>query len=128
MVDGHDDLRGLPPGTEILRNPRQTDEDQDVGFPDNSELIERHGKHFHLIGGSHRMALEVIHFVERRKGLLRKRELVEDKTVYLLPEGTDLMAARQIGYRLLDEEGLDREPLSADEGPPERAEGGSDGI
>jgi hypothetical protein len=99
----------LPPGTEILRNPTQTEEDQNVGFPVDSELIERHGKHFHLIGGSHRMAIEVIHFVERTRGLLKKRELVEDKTVYLLPEEIDLMEARNIGYRLLEEGRFDPE-------------------
>lgn len=96
-------LAGLPPGTEILRNPGDSEEDEEVGFPDDSELVERHGRHFHLIGGSQRMAIELIHFVERRKGLFKKRELVEDKTVYLLPEGTGLMAARKIGYRLLEE-------------------------
>ena len=113
MGDEQEDrLTDLPAGTEILHNPSQTDEDQDVGFPDDSELIERHGKHFHLIGGSDRMAIEVIHFVERKKGLLKKRELVEDKTVYVLPEGTDLMEARMIGYRLLEEGRLDPEAWS----------------
>ncbi|MEA2451984.1 MAG: hypothetical protein QOG04_694 [Actinomycetota bacterium] len=102
-VEQVDPSTGLPPGTEILRNPSQTREDQDVGFPEESELIERHGKYFHLIGGSQRMAIEVIHFLERRKGLFKKRELVEQKTVYLLPEGIDLMEARKIGYRLLEE-------------------------
>jgi hypothetical protein len=99
----NDQLTGLPVGTEILRNPTQAQQDKDVGFPDDTELIGRHGKHFHLIGGSHRMAIEVIHFVERREGPLKKLEQVEDKTVYLLPEGIDLMEARRIGYRLLDE-------------------------
>jgi hypothetical protein len=103
----NDRLTGLPVGTEILRNPTQAQEDKDVGFPDDTELIERHGKHFHLIGGSHRMAIEVIHFVERREGSLKKLEQVEDKTVYLLPEGIDLMEARRIGYRLLDESRVD---------------------
>lgn len=105
-------LPGLPPGTEILRNPVRGEEDESVGFPDESELIERHGKHFHLIGGSHRMAVEVIHFVERRKGFFKQRELVEDKTVYLLPEGTDLMEARKIGYRLLEEGRFDPDAKS----------------
>lgn len=94
----------LPEGTEVIRNPTGREEDEAVGFPDDSELLERHGKHFHLIGGSRRMAIEVIHFVERRKGVFEKKELLEDKTVYLLPEGTDLMEARRIGYRLLEEQ------------------------
>jgi hypothetical protein len=109
MGDEQEDLlRGLPPGTEILRKPSQSDEDQAVGFPEDSELIERHGKHFHLIGGSHRMAIEVIHFVERRRASFKKSELVEDKTVFLLPEGTELIEARRIGYRLLEEGRLGR--------------------
>ena len=98
-----DPLPGLPPGTEILRNPSSDTMDEEVGFPDESEFIERHGRHFHLLGGSERMAIEVIHFVERRKGFFKQLELVEDKTVYVLPEGTDLMEARRIGYRLLEE-------------------------
>lgn len=105
-------LTGLPPGTEILRNPGDPEEDEEVGFPDDSEFIERHGRHFHLIGGSQRMAIEVIHFVERKKGLFKQRELVEDKTVYLLPEGIDLLEARKIGYRLLDEGRFDPGPRS----------------
>lgn len=93
---------GLPPGTEILRNPSPDTMDEEVGFPDESELIERHSRHFHLLGGSERMAIEVIHFVERRKGFFKRLELVEDKTACVLPEGTDLMEARRIGYRLLE--------------------------
>lgn len=96
-------LPGLPAGTEIIRNPSSKEEDAAVGFPDDSELLERHGKHFHLLGGSRRMAIEVIHFVEHHKGLLKSDELVKDKTVYLLPEGTSLLDARRVGYRLLEE-------------------------
>lgn len=51
------------------------------------------------------MAIEVTHFLERRKGVFKKKELVEDKTIYLLPEGTNLMEARRIGYRLLEDKG-----------------------
>lgn len=92
----------LPPGTTVIHNPSAKEQDEVVGHPDDSELLERHGKRFHLIGGSQRMAIEVIHFVERHKGLLKKSELVEDRTIYVLPEGVDLMEARRIGYRLLD--------------------------
>jgi hypothetical protein len=93
----------LPQGTEIIHNPSVRARDEAVGFPDGSELLERHGKHFHLIGGSRRMAIEVTHFFERSKGVFKKKELVKDTTVYLLPEGTDLMEARRIGYRLLED-------------------------
>lgn len=92
----------LPPGTTVIHNPSAKEQEEVVGHPDDSELLERHGKRFHLIGGSQRMAIEVIHFVERHKGLLKKSELVEDRTIYVLPEGVDLMEARRIGYRLLD--------------------------
>lgn len=96
-------LPGLPAGTEIIRNPSSREEYEAMGLPDDSELLERHGKHFHLIGGSHRMAIEVIHFVEHHRGLLKNDELVEDKTIYLLPEGTSLLDARRMGYGLLEE-------------------------
>lgn len=51
----------------MIRNPSWKKEDDAVGFPDDSELLERHGKHFHFIGGSRQMARELIHFVEHRK-------------------------------------------------------------
>jgi hypothetical protein len=95
---------GLPEGTEVIHNPSGEEEYDAVGFPDRSELDERHGKHFHLIGGSKRIAIEVVHFVERRRGFFRPPELEEDKTVYLLPVGTSYLEARRIGYRLLDQE------------------------
>ena len=94
----------LPEGTEVIRNPSGDQEYDSVGFPDESAVVERHGKHFHLIGGSRRMAIEVVHYVERRQGFLKPPELEEDTTIYLLPVGTDLLEARRIGYRLLDEQ------------------------
>jgi hypothetical protein len=93
----------LPQGTEVIHNPSVKERDEAIGFPDDSELFERHGRHFQLVGGSRRMAIEVTHFFERRKGAFKKEELVKDTTVYLLPEGTDLTEARRIGYRLLED-------------------------
>ena len=92
----------LPEGTAILRNPVEEELRDAVGFPEDSELLERHGRHFHLIEGANRTILEVTHFVERRQGFLDDPHLEEDKTVYLLPEGTSLLEARRIGYRLLE--------------------------
>ena len=92
----------LPPGTRVIHNPSAEEQDEVLGHPEDSELLERHGKRFHLIGRSRRMAIEVIRYVERQKGLLKKSELVEDRTIYMLPEGVDLMEARRIGYRLLE--------------------------
>jgi hypothetical protein len=44
----------LPEGTAILRNPVEEDLGDAVGFPEDSELLERHGRHFHLIEGANR--------------------------------------------------------------------------
>lgn len=101
-VDRPDDPPELPAGTTVIHNPSAQEQDEAVGHPDDSELLERHGKRFHLIGGSQRMAIEVAHFVERREGLLKKSELVEDRTIYVLPKGVDLLEARRIGYRLIE--------------------------
>jgi hypothetical protein len=92
----------LPPGTSVVRNPSKEEFEETVGFPEDSELLERHGRYFHLIEGRNRTVLEVTHFVERTHGLLRKRQLEKERVVYLLPEGTTLLEARQAGYRLLE--------------------------
>jgi hypothetical protein len=92
----------VPPGTAVIRNPSKEEFDKTVGFPEDSELLERHGRYFHLIEGRNRTVLEVTHFVERRHGLLRRRQLEKERVVYLLPEGTTLLEARQVGYRLLE--------------------------
>jgi hypothetical protein len=91
----------LPEGTAVLHNPDERELHNSIGSPDESELLERHGRHFHLIEGSNRTIIEVTHFVERRHGLLRKPQLEKETTVYLLPAGTPLLEARRIGYRLL---------------------------
>lgn len=54
------------------------------------------------------MAIEVIHFDEHHRGLLKSDEIVEHKTVYLLPKGTSLLDVRRVG-------------LQADRGTTERA-------
>jgi hypothetical protein len=90
----------LPEGTAILRNPVEEDLGDAVGFPEDSELLERHGRHFHLIEGANRTILEVTHFVEQRHGF-HNPHLEQEKIVYLLPEGTSWLEARRIGYRLL---------------------------
>lgn len=93
-------VSALPPGTEIIHNPTSEDLNDEVGFSEESELLERHGKHFHLIEGDKRIAIEVTLFVERREQ--GRPVLVEDRTAYVLPEGTSLMEARRLGYELLD--------------------------
>lgn len=87
-------------GTEIIHNPAPGELEAEVGFPEESELLERHGGRFHLIDGHDRIAIELGHFVERREH--GRPELVEDRTVYVLPEGTSLFEARRIGYHLLE--------------------------
>jgi hypothetical protein len=99
---GHEHHLELPEGTAVIRNPDEHELQDSIGSPDDSELLESHGRHFHLIEGSNRTVIEVTHFVERRHGLLRKPQLEEEKTVYLLPSGTSLLEARRIGYRLLE--------------------------
>jgi len=92
----------LPEGTAVIHNPDERKLQDSIGSPEESELLERHGRHFHLIEGSNRTVIEVTHFVQRRHGLLGKPQLEEEKTVYLLPSGISLMEARRIGYRLLE--------------------------
>ncbi|MFN2526973.1 MAG: hypothetical protein ABR505_12045 [Actinomycetota bacterium] len=99
---GHLEELGLPDGTAILRNPSEDELRDAAGFPEDSELLERHGRRFHLIEGRDRTILEMVHFVERRHGVLRKPQIEEDTTIYLLPKGTSLLEARRIGYDLLE--------------------------
>lgn len=91
---------GVPEGTEIIHNPSHEELDSEVGFPEGSEPRERHGRHFHLIEGDRRIGIEVLHFVERREH--GHPDLVEDRTLYVLPEETTLREARRIGYDLLE--------------------------
>lgn len=100
---GKREISGLPEGTSIIHNPTQVDMDSHVGAAEGSDLLGRHGRRFHLINGSKRSAIEVTHFVEKRVGFLRKRELVLDRRVYVLPEGTSVHEARRIGDRLVEE-------------------------
>jgi hypothetical protein len=106
------DISGFPEGTRIIHNPTQTDFDSHVGAAEGSDLLGRHGRRFQLIEGSKRTAIEVIHFVERGKGFFRKKELVLDRSVYVLPEGTSLDEARRIGYRLVHEVHRSLPPIS----------------
>lgn len=91
---------GVPTGTEIIHNPGPGVLDAEVGFPEESELLERHGRRFHLVQGLDRIAIEVVHFVERYEQ--GRPDLVEDRTVYVLPQGTSVLEARRIGYDLLE--------------------------
>lgn len=99
-LPGEHAVSGRPTGTEIIHNPAPGELEAEVGFPEESELVERHGGRFHLIDGRDRIAIELGHFVERRGH--GRPELVEDRTVYVLPEGTSLFEARRIGYHLLE--------------------------
>lgn len=93
-------ISGVPEGTEIIHNPTRQEREQTIGFPDESEFLERHGRHFHLIEGSNRIVIEMAHYVVvRRHG---HEELVDERTLYVLPPGTDLLEARRIGYKLLE--------------------------
>lgn len=49
----------MPEGTEIIHNPTRQERDQTIGFPDESKFMERHGRHFHLIGGRNRIVIEM---------------------------------------------------------------------
>lgn len=109
---GEHDISGFPEGTHIIHNPTQADIDSHVGAAEGSDLLGRHGRRFHLIEGSKRTAIEVIHFVEGRGGFFRKKELVLDRSVYVLPEGTSLDEARRIGYRLVEEVHRSLRPIS----------------
>ena len=93
-------VSGVPTGTEIIHNPGPGELETEVGFPEESDLLERHGRRFHLIEGRDRIAIEWAHFVEPRGH--GRPQLVHDRTVYVLPQGTSLWEARRIGYHLLD--------------------------
>lgn len=97
---GEHSVSGVPTGTEIIHNPASGELDTEVGFPQESELIERHGKRFHLVQGRNRIAIEVMHFVPRHEH--GRPDLVRDRTVYVLPAETSLNEARRIGYDLLE--------------------------
>jgi hypothetical protein len=92
-------VSGVPEGTEIIHNPSSKEREETIGFPEESEFIERHGRRFHLIEGRNRIVIEMAHYVEvRRHG---HEELVDERTLYVLPLGTELLEARRIGYKLL---------------------------
>jgi hypothetical protein len=95
-----DSFSGLPPGTEIIHYPTREQRDDRVGFPQDSELLERNGKHLHLIEGDKRIALEVMQFVNQR--VHGHPEFVEHRTLYVFPESTSLIEAHRIGYELLE--------------------------
>jgi hypothetical protein len=97
---GEDSLSGLPPVTELIHNPTRDQRDDRVGFPEDSELLERHGKHLHLVEGDKHIALEVMHFV--KQPVHDHPEFVEDRTLYVFPDSTSLVEARRIGYELLE--------------------------
>jgi hypothetical protein len=99
----------MPTGTEIIHNPAPGELEVEVGFSKESELLERHGGRIHLIDGHDRIAIELGCLVEHREH--GRPELVEDHTVYVLPEGTSLFEARRIGYHLLEND-LPRTPIS----------------
>ena len=40
-------VSGVPEGTEIIHNPTRQERERTIGFPDESEFLERHGMHFH---------------------------------------------------------------------------------
>jgi hypothetical protein len=100
-VPGEHIVSGMPTGTGIIHNPVPGELETAVGFPEGSELLERNGGRFHLIDGHRRIAIELGRLVECREH--GRPELVEDRTVYVLPEGTSLLEARRIGYHLLDQ-------------------------
>jgi hypothetical protein len=107
-VPGEHVVSGMPTGTEIIHNPAPGELEVEVGFSKESELLERHGGRIHLIDGHDRIAIELGCLVEHREH--GRPELVEDHTVYVLPEGTSLFEARRIGYHLLEKIG--QEPRS----------------
>ena len=84
-----------------MHHPSQADMDGRVGAPQGSELLGHRGTRFHLIDGSRRKAIEVTHFVRVRRGFFRKEELVLDRILYVLPEGTTSVEARRIGSALV---------------------------
>jgi hypothetical protein len=92
---------GFPYGTQIIHNASEADRDKRVGAAEGSELLGHHGRRFHLIEGSHRKAIEVVHFIRVRRGFFRKTELVLDRILYVLPEGTSTFEARRIGHDLV---------------------------
>jgi hypothetical protein len=85
---GEHSVSGLPTGTEIIHNPTRRERETTIGLPHESEILERHGRHFHLIEGSNRIVIEMAHYVEvRRDG---QTELVDERTLYVLSPKTDL--------------------------------------
>jgi hypothetical protein len=92
---------GFPDDTQIIHNASEADRDKRVGAAEGSELLGHHGRRFHLIEGSHRKAIEVVHFIRVRRGFFRKTELVLDRILYVLPEGTSTFEARRIGHDLV---------------------------
>jgi hypothetical protein len=99
-LPGEHAVSGGPTGTEIIHNPAPGELEAEVGFPEESELLERNGGRIHLRDGHDRIAIELGRLVERCEH--GRPELVEDRTVYVLPEGTSLFEARRIGYHLLE--------------------------
>jgi hypothetical protein len=103
LVLGEDTAPALPTGTRVIHNPTPRELDRELGFPEESEVIERHGKRFHLIQGRDRTAIEIARFVETHGH--GRPKLVEDRTVYVLQAGIDLDEARRIGCALLESAG-----------------------
>lgn len=93
-------VSGLPTGTQIIHNPTKREREEKIGFAEESEFLERHGRHFHLIEGNNRIVIEMAHYVQI--GRHGKGELVDERTLYVLPPETDLLEARRIGYKLLE--------------------------
>jgi hypothetical protein len=93
-------VSGIPEGTEIIHNPTPKEREATIGLPEESEFIERHGRHFQLLEGSNRTVIEMAHFVEVRSH--GRSELIDERTLYVLPPETSLLEARRIGYRLLE--------------------------
>ena len=87
----------------MIHNPTSRELDRELGFPEESEVIERHGKRFHLIQGRDGTAIEIARFVETHGH--SRPELVEDRAIYVLREGIDPDEARRIGYVLLESAG-----------------------
>ena len=98
---GTDATSGLPDGTHIIHDPSEAARETEVGATEDSALLGHHGSRFHLISGSRRNAIEITHFVRVRKGFFGRSEVVLDRTLYVLPEGTTPFEARRIGYDLL---------------------------
>jgi hypothetical protein len=101
LVLAEDSAPALPTGTRVIHNPTSRELDHELGFPEESEVIERHGKRFHLIQGRDHTGIEIARFVETHGH--GRPKLVEDRTFYVLQVGIDLDEARQIGYALLEE-------------------------